>query len=227
MNITFYGHACFLIELGNAKLLIDPFISGNELAKHINIDDIDCTHILLTHAHQDHVLDAEAIAKRTGATIVSNFEIANYYQAKGCSVHPMAHGGCVNFDFGTIKMVNAIHTSSFADGTYGGNPAGFVIWNSDECIYHAGDTALTMDMKLIPMQCPKLSAAILPVGDNFTMGYKDAAVAADFIDCDEIIACHYDTFGDIIACDQAAATTVFNKAQKTISFMEIGETKSI
>ena len=194
MKITFLGHACFLIETVGQKLLIDPFISANPKVENIKIDDLEPDFILLTHAHGDHVADAEAIAKRTDAMIISNYEIASYYQNKGLKAHPLNHGGKSTFDFGVCKYVNAVHTSTFPDGSNGGDPGGFVIWNSEKCIYIAGDTALTMDMKLIPMTCPSLDCAILPVGDNFTMDAKDAALAAEFIECDNIIACHFDTF---------------------------------
>ena len=127
-------------------------------------------YILATHGHGDHVADVESIATRTEATLISNYEVVSWFGAKGVKGHPLNHGGKWNFDFGTVKYVNAIHTSSMPDGSYGGNPGGFVIWNDKTCFYFAGDTALTKDMELIPMTCPKLDFAILPVGDNFTMG---------------------------------------------------------
>ena len=223
MKITFYGQACFGLEFGGKHLLFDPFITPNEKAKDINIKDIKADYILLTHGHQDHIADAEAIAKNNDAVIVSGFETAVFFGNRGCKYHPMNHGGKWKFDFGTVKLVNAIHSSSFPDGSYGGNPHGFVIWNDSGCFYHAGDTALTMDMKLIPMTCPKLDFAILPIGDNFTMGHEDAAIAAEFIECDNIVGCHYDTFGYIVI-DKDAAKESFTKRNKTIKLPEIGET---
>ena len=186
-NITYFGHACFLIEFGGKKLLFDPFISGNEQCKDVDINMIEADYILLTHGHQDHVLDAEAIAKNTGASIISNFEIVSWYEGKGINGHPMNHGGKFDFDFGTVKYVSAIHSSVLPDGTYGGNPGGFVVWNNDSAFYMAGDTALTYDMKLIPLLCPKLNWAALPIGDNFTMGIDEALMASSFIDCKNIL----------------------------------------
>ena len=222
MKITFYGHNCLSIEIKGKHLLVDPFISGNDLVKDkIDINDLKADYILLTHAHQDHVLDAETIAKRTGAVIVSNFEITNHYEAKGIEVHPMNHGGSWKFEFGKVKYVIAIHTSSFADGSYGGQPGGFVIEGEHKNIYIAGDTALTMDMKLIPLYT-KLDLAILPIGDNFTMGIDDAIIASDFVECDKVLGVHYDTFG-YIEIDHEEAKRKFYEAGKDLMLFEIGE----
>lgn len=222
MKITHYAHSTFAIEINGTHLLVDPFISGNERLKdQINIQDLKADFILLTHAHQDHTLDAEAIAKNTGAVIVSNFEIATYYETKGLEVHPMNHGGTWNFEFGNLKYVNAIHTSSFPDGSYGGQPGGFVIEGEHKNIYIAGDTALTMDMKLIPMHT-KLDLAILPIGDNFTMGIEDAIIASDFVECDKVLGCHYDTFG-YIEIDHEEAKRKFYEKGKDLMLLEPGE----
>lgn len=222
MKISFYGQSCLGLKIGETHVLVDPFITGNQLAKDkIDIKELKADYILLTHAHQDHTLDAKAIAKRTGAVIVSNFEIANHYEAKGIEVHPMNHGGSWDFDFGTVKYVNAIHTSSFPDGSYGGQPGGFVIEGEHKNIYIAGDTALTMDMKLIPMQT-QLDLAILPIGDNFTMGVDDAIIASDFVECDKVLGCHYDTFG-YIEIDHEEAKRKFYEKGKDLMLLEIGE----
>ncbi|MCB0457803.1 MAG: metal-dependent hydrolase [Flavobacteriaceae bacterium] len=222
MKITFYGHNSLQIEIENTVILVDPFISGNPLSKDtVAIHSLKANYILLTHAHQDHTLDAEAIAKNTGATIVSNWEIASYYGAKGIAVHPMNFGGSWQFDFGKVKYVNAIHTSSFADGSNGGQPGGFVIESEHKNIYIAGDTALTMDMKLIPMQT-KLDLAILPIGDNFTMGVDDAIIASDFVQCEKVLGVHYDTFG-YIEIDHEEAKRKFYDAGKDLMLLEIGE----
>ncbi|SHI46877.1 metal-dependent hydrolase [Aquimarina spongiae] len=221
MKITFYGHNTLLIEVEDINVLVDPFITGNPLTKDkIDITTIKADYILLTHAHQDHVLDAEAMARQNEATIISNYEIAMYYQAKGIEVHPMNHGGSWNFDFGKIKYVNAIHTSSFADGTYGGQPGGFIIEGEHKTIYIAGDTALTMDMKLIPMS-HTLDLAILPIGDNFTMGVDDAILASEFVECDKVLGVHYDTFGYIEIDHEEAKRKFFDK-NKDLMFLEIG-----
>ncbi|MGO3690121.1 MAG: metal-dependent hydrolase [Psychroflexus halocasei] len=222
MKITFYGHASLGLQMQDIHILVDPFITGNEKASHINIDELKADYILLTHAHQDHILDVEAIAKRTNAVIVSNFEIANYYEEKGFEVHPMNHGGSWNFDFGKVKYVNAIHTSSFPDGSYGGQPGGFVIEGEHKNIYIAGDTALTMDMKLIPLHT-KLDLAILPIGDNFTMNVEDAIIASDFVNCDKILGYHYDTFG-YIEIDHDEAKRKFYEKDKDLMLLDIGET---
>src|SRR5690606_36679192 len=177
MKITFYGHASLGIKVNDVTILVDPFISGNPKASHIVINSLKADNILLTHAHQDHVLEVETIAKNTDAIVISNFEIVTHFQNKGIEGHPMNHGGSWDFEFGTVKYVNAIHTSSFPDGSYGGQPGGFVIEGEHKNIYIAGDTALTTDMKLIPLKT-KLDLAISPIGDNFTMGIEDAITAS-------------------------------------------------
>jgi L-ascorbate metabolism protein UlaG (beta-lactamase superfamily) len=222
MKITFYGQNSLAIEVSDKHIIVDPFISGNPLSKDkVDIDMLQADYILLTHAHEDHVLDAEAIARNTGATIVSNYEIAMHYQEKGFKVHPMNHGGNWKFDFGNVKYVNAVHTSAFPDGSNGGDPGGFVIEGEHKNVYIAGDTALTMDMKLIPMRT-KLDLAILPIGDNFTMGVDDAIIASDFVDCDKVLGVHYDTFG-FIEIDHDVAKRKFYDAGKDLMLLEIGE----
>ena len=220
MKITFLGHASLQIQIGDSYLLVDPFISGNPKAAHIDINTLRADYILVTHAHFDHTQDVETIAKRTGATIISNFEIVSHYQSKDLKGHPMNHGGSWAFDFGRVKYVNAIHTSSFADGSYGGQPGGFVIEGEHKNIYIAGDTALTYDMKLIPLQT-KLDLAILPIGDNFTMGIDDAIIAADFVECDKILGYHFDTFG-YIEINHDEAKRKFFKHDKDLMLLEIG-----
>ena len=225
MNITFLGHACLQIEINCTHIIVDPFISGNEKASHININQLKADYILITHAHQDHILDVERIAKNTGAKIVSNYEIVTYFGDKGLEGHPMNHGGSWNFDFGVVKYVNAIHTSSFPDGTYGGQPGGFVIKGANKTIYIAGDTALTLDMQLIANQF-ELDLAILPIGDNFTMGIDDAVIASKYIKCDKILGYHYDTFG-YIEIDKQRAIDKFNSKLKELILLDIGQTLSI
>lgn len=226
MKITFLGHATLLISFGEYKLLVDPFITGNEMASgKIDIQDLDPNYILVTHAHQDHILDVEAIAKSSNATIVSNYEIATYYGNKGYNVHPMNHGGNWKFDFGTLKYTNAIHTSSFPDGSYGGQPGGFILSAEGRQVYIAGDTALTSDMKLIPMT-HSLDLAVLPIGDNFTMGIDDALLASDFIECTRVLGYHYDTFG-YIEIDHEKALTAFEKSGKQLHLLNIGESITV
>ena len=226
MKITFLGHAALWIETADAKLLVDPFITGNDKASGIvDIQTLDPDYILVTHAHQDHILDVESIGKRSGATIVSNYEIASHYQEKGLKAHPMNHGGNWSFNFGRLKYTNAIHTSSFPDGTYGGQPGGFIISAGQKQIYIAGDTALTMDMKLIPMGY-KLDLAVLPIGDNFTMGIDDAVLAASFLECNTILGYHYDTFG-YIEIDHKGARGAFEQAGKKLHLLDIGKSLEI
>jgi L-ascorbate metabolism protein UlaG (beta-lactamase superfamily) len=226
MELTFYGHACFSVEIQGKTILFDPFISGNELAKDIDINSIKADYILITHGHQDHVLDVETIAKSTGAKLVSNYEIINWFAAKGINNgHPMNHGGKWQFDFGKVRYVNAVHTSSMPDGAYGGNPGGFVIESEEGNFYFAGDTALTMDMKLIPMFC-KIDFCVYPIGDNFTMGYKDAVLAADFVDCERVVGVHYDTFG-YIEINKEKAKEEFERSGKELILPKIGETISL
>lgn len=221
MKITFYGHASLGIEVGGKHILVDPYISANPNASHININEIKADYILLTHAHSDHILDVEYIASRTNAVIVSNYEVASHFGAKGLQYHPMNHGGSWNFDFGKVKYVNAVHSSSFPDGSNGGNPGGFVIEGEHKNIYISGDTALTMDMKLIPMRT-KLDLAIFPIGDNFTMDVEDAILASDFVDCDKILGVHYDTFGYIVINHEEAIRKFFDKG-KDLMLLKIGE----
>jgi len=221
MKVTFYGHASLGIEINGKHILVDPFISGNEKAANIDINELQADYILVTHAHQDHILDVEAIAKRTGAVIVSNYEIVVHYQNLGLNGHPMNHGGSWKFDFGKVKYVNAIHTSSFPDGSYGGQPGGFII-KADKTIYIAGDTALTYDMKLIGKQFD-LDLAILPIGDNFTMGVEDAIIASDYVKCDTILGYHFDTFG-YIEIDKPKAKAKFDSQLKRLKLLNIGET---
>ncbi|NRA93407.1 MAG: metal-dependent hydrolase, partial [Psychroserpens sp.] len=163
-------------------------------------------------------------AKRTGAVVVSNYEIATYYGNMGIKNHPMNHGGAWQFDFGTVKYVNAIHTSSFPDGSYGGQPGGFVI-QADKTIYIAGDTALTYDMRLIGRRFD-LDLAVLPIGDNFTMGVEDAIQACRFLDCERALGYHYDTF-DYIKIDKVKAKAKFDSKLRTLRLLDIGDSMEV
>ena len=223
MKIKFFGQSTFLIDFHGIDLLFDPFITDNPIAVNKDISQINPAYILLSHGHADHIADAEAIAIQSKAKVISNYEITTWYGQKGIEGHPLNHGGKASFDFGHVKYVNAIHTSSLPDGSDGGYPGGFVVWNDQTCFYFAGDTALTMDMKLIPITCPKLDFAILPIGDNFTMGYDDAAVAAEFIQCDKIIGCHYNTFG-YIKIDEQKAIQAFEAKGKELILINPGDT---
>lgn len=221
IKITYFGHSTFLFTINDKKILFDPFISPNQLADQIDISAIHPDYILVTHGHEDHVADVESIARQSNALVVSNFEIVSWFQKKGIEqVHPMNHGGSKSFDFGTVKYVNAIHSSLLPDGASGGNPGGFVV-NSDEgTFYYAGDTALTYDMKLIGEEFD-VDFAVLPIGDNFTMGIKDALKAADFVGTDKIIGMHYDTF-PYIEIDKDAALAEARGAGKELLLLKIG-----
>lgn len=226
MKITFYGHACVGVEFGGKHLLFDPFVTGNPIATAVDVDKIPADYILISHGHGDHVADMERIAKRSNATVVSNAEIAGWAEGKGLKAHPMNHGGKWKFDFGTVKYVPAVHSSSLPDGANGGNPGGFVVWDGAQCFYFAGDTSLTMDMKLIPELCPKLDIALLPIGDNFTMGIDEALIASDFIQCKRILGIHYDSFG-YIKIDHQQALDAFKARGKELILLPIGKSIQI
>lgn len=223
MKITYYGHSCFAAQVANKTLLFDPFITGNELAKGVDVQKLPADYILISHGHSDHVGDAFAIAKRTGATIVSNFEITQWFGKQGLKQsQPLNHGGGHTFDFGRVKFVNAIHSSSLPDGTYAGNPGGFVIESSEGNFYYSGDTALTLDMKLIG-ESTRLRFAALCIGDNFTMDFQDAVRAADFVRCSDVLGLHYDTFPPI-KMDHQAAMDRFKAAGKHLHLLQPGAT---
>jgi L-ascorbate metabolism protein UlaG (beta-lactamase superfamily) len=225
MKVTYYGHACFAAQVANKTLLFDPFITGNELAKAIDLKTVPADYILISHGHADHLADAAAIAKRTGATIVSNYEVTVWFDQQGLSkTHPLNHGGGWRFEFGRVKFVNAVHSSSLPDGTYGGNPGGFVVESAEGNFYYSGDTALTMDMKLIG-ESTRLTFAALPIGDNFTMGVDDAIKAAEFVRCHEILGLHYNTFPPI-RIDPLAAIERFKAAGQYLHLLQPGESHS-
>ena len=221
MKITYLGHASLGIETNGKYLIVDPFISANELAKHIDIQSLKADYILLTHAHQDHVLDVETIAERTGATVICNAEMSYYYGNKGLKVIGMNTGGKYETDFIRIKSTIAFHSSSFADGTYGGNPNGYVLESNGKRIYIAGDTALTYEMEMIPETIGYLDLAVFPIGDHFTMGFEDACFASDFVRCDKVLGYHYDTFPPI-KIDHQMAKDFFSSKGKELILLEIG-----
>jgi L-ascorbate metabolism protein UlaG (beta-lactamase superfamily) len=223
MKFTYYGHSCFAVEIKNKKILFDPFISGNESAKNINIANIDADYILLSHGHVDHILDCITIAQATNAKVVCSWEIHGWLNRNGVkNTHPMNTGGKWSFENFDVKCTTAQHSSGLPDGSYGGNPMGFIIYSSEGIFFYSGDTALTMDMQLIP-HWAKLNFAVLPIGDNFTMGYEDAAQAAKMINCKNIIGVHYDTFG-FIKIDHEKAKKVFAEADLNLHLIEIGTT---
>lgn len=222
MKYTYYGQSCFLLETSSAKLLFDPFISGNPLAKHVKVEEIAADYILVSHGHGDHVADLVDIAKRTNAKVICMPEIAGWLQKQGVTnIHDM-NIGKFKFDFGTVRMVAATHSSSLPDGSYGGNPAGFVLDADGMQIYFAGDTGLTLEMKLLA-ELYQLEYAILPIGGNYTMDPDDAVIAAAYVNCDKVIGVHYDSF-PVITIDKNFAVESFKRAQKTLLLPAIGET---
>ena len=195
---TFFGHSCFFLEDGENRLIIDPFITGNPQAI-IKPEEVKVNYILLTHAHGDHLGDAVEISKRNKALIIAPFELANYCQDQGCEVHPMHIGGAHNFPFGRVKLTIAHHGSALPDGGYGGNPCGLLITMSGKTFFHPGDTGLFYDMKLIG-EMNDIELAVLPIGDNFTMGIDDAVKAVEFLKPKSVIPMHFKTF-DVIDTD--------------------------
>ena len=223
MQLTYFGHASFLATIDGVRVLFDPFISPNPLAKDINVNAIEADYILVSHGHGDHIADVENIAQRTGAKVLAIAEIASYFGAKGLDVIGTNLGGKVALPFGTVHCVAAAHSSSFPDGSYAGVAMGFVIKTTEgQTFYFAGDTALTYDLKLIKDR-HKVDVALLPIGDNYTMGITDALVAADWVGTTEIIGMHYDTF-PVIAIDHVAAQAEAKAAGKNLRLLRIGET---
>lgn len=224
MKITYYGHACFGAEINGKHLLFDPFITQNPLAKSVDVKKIKADYILVSHAHDDHLADAAPIAAQTGATVVSNFEVAEWLGKQGVKkIHGLNPGGSFPFDSGRAKFVHAIHSSSFPDGSYGGVPGGFVVESPEANFYYSGDTALTLDMKLFG-EATKLKFLILCVGGNFTMDPDDAIRAAGLLQCKEVMGVHYDTFPPI-KIDHAAAKEKFRAAGLTLHLLPIGGSK--
>ncbi|NTS41657.1 metal-dependent hydrolase [Flavisolibacter sp. BT320] len=222
MQFTYYGQSCFAVEMGGKRVLFDPFITPNELASHIRLEDVKADYILVSHGHADHVADCVTLAKQNGATVVGSFEVVNWMGKQGVEkFHPMNTGGKWAFDFGTVKCTVAHHSSEMPDGSYGGNPMGFVV-SGEKNFYYSGDTALTMDMQLVP-RWAQLHFAVLPIGDNFTMGYEDAIIAAELIQCKNIVGVHYDTFG-YIKIDHEHVKRAFADAGLNLFLPAIGET---
>lgn len=222
MKFTYYGQSCFSIEADGKKFLFDPFISHNPLAKDIDISKIEADYILVSHGHGDHVADLVQIAKQSKAQVIAMVEVAAWIKKQGVENVTDINFGKSKFDFGTLRTVWAVHSSSNPDESYGGNPAGFVLELEGKTIYFAGDTALTLEMKLLA-DLYKLDYAILPIGGHYTMDVDDALVATKFLECEKVIGVHYNTFPPI-AIDTEEAVEKFKRENKTLLLPGIGET---
>jgi L-ascorbate metabolism protein UlaG (beta-lactamase superfamily) len=223
MNCTYYGHSCFSVLVNDKHLLFDPFITPNEYAKHIDLNSIKADYIFISHGHADHIADTIALANSTQALVVASWEVCEWLQKHGVTnTHPMNTGGQKLFDFGAVKCVVAQHSSGLPDGSYGGNPMGFLVTSTQGSFYYSGDTALTLDMQLIPLWA-SVDVAILPIGDNFTMGASDAALAANMVKTKKVVGVHFDTFPYIVI-NKEAAVNEFNAKGLDLKLPNIGET---
>ena len=221
MKFTYYGHSCFSVLAGGKTLLFDPFVTANPLARAIDVDQIEADFIFVSHGHFDHTADVARIARRTGAKVLGNWELFDWFKKGGlANARPINPGGQVTFDFGTVKSFAAQHSSSLPDGAYGGVACGFAFQTPDGAFYYSGDTALTMDMQLV-REWATLEFAVFPVGDGLTMGVMDAIKAARSVGVNKVVGVHYDTF-DFIRIDHRAALKSFKEAGLGLQLLDIG-----
>lgn len=225
MKFTYYGQSSFLIEADGKKFLFDPFIKANPLAKDIDTSKIEADYILVSHGHGDHVADLPELAKQTGAEVIAMVEVAQWIKAQGVEKVTDINFGTQQLPFGKLRTVWAVHSSSNPDGSYGGNPAGYVLTLEGKQIYFAGDTALTIEMKLLA-DLHQLDYAILPIGGHYTMDVDDAVIAAKYVNCDQIIGVHYNTFPPI-SIDTEEAVAKFKRENKRLHLPAIGEAISL
>jgi L-ascorbate metabolism protein UlaG (beta-lactamase superfamily) len=228
VKITYYGHSTFLLESDGHKIVVDPFFAPNNPLAPIPVDQVKADFILITHGHGDHTTDAAALAKATGALVIGNFEVVNWVLAQGGKQgHGMNTGGAFTFPFGRVKLTIAHHSSTMPDGSSGGNPNGFIIsLNDGHDLYLAGDTALTYDMKLIG-EAGGVDLAVLPIGDNFTMGPDDAVLAAQFVKAKHVIPTHYNTFPPIKQDGNAFAEKLRRQAEIDCTVLTPGESMTL
>lgn len=223
MEVKYFGQSCVAFNFDGTSVLIDPFISGNPLAKGIDIKQIQPDYIFLSHGHSDHVADMVTIQQQSNATVATVVETASWAERQGIASSKLIDfnlGGTLNLPFGRVKMVYAAHSNSTPDGAYGGFPVGFVFFVKNRTIYFAGDTALTMEMKLLERY--KIDWAFLPVGGHYTMDAEDAALATELINCKNVVGIHYDTFPPI-RIDKEKARQAFAEVGANLTLLEIGE----
>lgn len=224
LSVRYLGHACFEFNFNGTKVLMDPFVTYNPLAKHINVSEIQPDYIILSHAHEDHVADVAKIQGQSNATVAAIVETAAWVRKQGVpdeKILEFNFGGTLNLPFGKVKMVYALHTNSTPDGGYGGVPCGFVFFIGEKKFYFAGDTALTLEMKLL--EDLNLDWAFLPIGGHYTMDMYDAVKACDFIKCKNIIGMHYDTFPPV-TIDTNEAKRIFSAAGLNLNLLDLGAT---